>query len=96
MDWPPVTKRWGAVHGNGNPLLTTIKYRINGKQGDSGGPVWERGTGYALGTHTGGDELIAESYFTPLKNIPGYPSAAGSLQALETENQELHLVLWKP
>jgi hypothetical protein len=95
MDWPPETRRWEEVHGNGNPILTTVPYEINSKGGDSGGPIWERGTGLALGTLTGGEENKGESNFTPLKPLPGYPSAPGTLQALE-DKEPLHIVKWKP
>jgi hypothetical protein len=96
MDWPPETRRWEPVHNNGNPILTTVPYKINSKGGDSGGPIWERSTGYALGTLTGGEEGKAESNFTSLKELPGYPSAPGTLQALEVGGEPLHVVLWKP
>ncbi len=95
IDWPPETRRWEEIHGNGNPILTTVPYEINVKGGDSGGPVWERGTGLALGTVTGGEEEKAGSNFTPLKSLPGYPSAPGTLQALE-DGEPLHIVKWKP
>lgn len=96
MDWPPETKRWEPVHNNGNPILTTVPFKINSKEGDSGGPIWERSTGYVLGTLTGGTENEASSNFTPLESLPGYPSAPGTLQALEAGGEHLHVVLWKP
>jgi len=63
--------RWGEVHSNGNPILTTVRYQINSKGGDSGGPIWERGTGYALGTLTGGDidESFPESFSPRLRRF---------------------------
>lgn len=96
MNWPPVTRRWEEKFDNGNPFLTTVEYEINGKEGDSGGPIWERGTSFALGTHTAGSEDKAESFFTPLKNLLEYPSAPGSLKALGINGEDLHAVLWKP
>ncbi|MGN6814974.1 MAG: hypothetical protein ACTHK3_02675, partial [Solirubrobacterales bacterium] len=95
MQWPPDTRRWGEEHGDGNPILTTVPFAINSKGGDSGGPIWERGTGLALGTLTAGNEIEAESYFTPLMPLPAYPSAPGTLQALE-DKEPLHIVKWKP
>lgn len=96
IDWPPETRRWEPEKGGVNPILTTVPYKINSKGGGSGGPIWEQGTGLALGTLTGGDDEKAESNFTPLKGLPGYPSAPGTLQALEAGGEPLHLVLWKP
>ena len=98
IDWPPDTSKWGEKFDNKNPFLTTVPYDINGKGGDSGGPIWERSTGFALGTLTGSEEdgQTNESWFTPLKEVPGYPLANGALQALEVEGQPLHVILWKP
>ena len=96
-DWPPETERWEPVRNNGNPFLTTVPIDINSKPGDSGGPIWERRTGDAIGTLTGGnlEWQINESWITPLKELPGYPTAPGSLRALGVGGEPLHVVSWK-
>ena len=65
--------------------------------GDSGGPYWERGTSKAMGTLTGGvgteEGSEGASWFAPVLEIPGYPKAPGSLNALGTEGEPLHRVV---
>jgi YD repeat-containing protein len=97
IDWPPETSRWEPVRNNGNPRLTTVPIDLNSKPGDSGGPIWERRTRNALGTLTGGEEdwKINESWFTPLKSLPGYPSAPGTLKVLQDGTKTLHLTQWE-
>jgi YD repeat-containing protein len=98
-EWPPKCERWGEHFENHDPVLCTIRTEIPIKGGDSGGPFWERGTSKAVGTLTGGvgteDESEGAAWFTPVLEIPGYPKAPGSLNALGTEGEPLHLVVWK-
>jgi hypothetical protein len=99
-EWPPKCERWGQLRENGDPVLCTIRTEISIQAGDSGGPFWERSTGAAVGTLTGGvgnrSDTEGAAYFTPLEEIPGYPKAQGSLNALGVNGEPLHLVQWKP
>jgi sugar lactone lactonase YvrE len=99
-EWPPKCERWGERYENGDPVLCTIRIEIPIQGGDSGGPYWERSTGKAVGTLTGGVNnlpglLHGESWFTPAEELPGYPKAPGSLSALGIDGEPLHLVVWK-
>jgi YD repeat-containing protein len=89
-EWPPKCERWGELRGNGDPVLCTIRTEIPIAGGDSGGPYWARASGDAVGTLTGG--WGPASWFTPVEEIPGYPKAQGSLNALGIEGDPLHLV----
>ena len=93
-EWPPKCERWGELRENGDPVLCTIRTEIPIAPGDSGGPYWERATGNAVGTLTGG--IANASWFTPVLELPGYAKAQGSLNALGVEGEPLHLVRWKP
>lgn len=86
----PEAEAWGELRGNGNPILWTEDVLLPAALGDSGGPLWERSTGEAVGTLTG--TSFRRSWFTPLEEIPGHPAAPGSLSALGTEGEPLHLV----
>jgi len=90
VEWPPKCERWGEINENGDPVLCTLRTEIPIAPGSSGGPYWERATGKAVGTLTGG--IAGASWFTPVEEIPGYPKARGSLKALGTEKEPLHLV----
>ncbi len=70
--------------------------------GDSGSPVWEAGTGRAIGLMTAGAEPWKpgetppkENWITPLLPSAGYPAAPGIFAALGTPTGNLHLVRWK-
>jgi hypothetical protein len=100
-EWPPKCERWKERFENHNPVLCTIRVEIPVQEGDSGGPYWERATGKAVGTLTGGvpnvpGVLHGASWFTPVEEIPGYPKAQGSLNSLGVEGESLHIVKWKP
>jgi hypothetical protein len=100
-EWPPKCERWGELRENGDPVLCTIRTEIPIQGGDSGGPYWERATGKAVGTLTGGignvsGAIHGASWFTPVEEIPGYPKAPGSLTSLGVEGEPLHVVKWKP
>ena len=99
-EWPPKCERWGELRENGDPVLCTIRTEIPIQPGDSGGPFWERATGDAVGTLTGGLGNIKDTegaaWFTPVEEIPGYPKAPGSLNSLGVEGEPLHIVKWKP
>ena len=90
VEWPPKCERWGEINENGDPVLCTLRTEIPIAAGSSGGPYWERSTGRAVGTLTGG--IADASWFTPVEEIPGYPKAQGSLNALGENDQPLHLV----
>ena len=90
VEWPPKCERWGEINENGDPVLCTLRTEIPIAPGSSGGPYWEQGTGKAVGTLTGG--IAGASWFTPVEEIPGYPKAPGSLQALGVDGEPLHLV----
>ena len=95
VEWPPVISHWGNERENGNPAMWAILAHIPIKHGDSGGPLWERGTGMAVGTLMGGGELTP-SWWSPLLPLPDRPAAPGSLAALGVEGEPLHIVKWKP
>jgi hypothetical protein len=99
-EWPPKCERWGEERENGNPVLCTIRTEIPIQPGDSGGPFWERATGDAVGTLTGGvgnaKDTEGAAWFTPVEEIPNFPKAQGSLNALGVEGEPLHIVKWKP
>jgi YD repeat-containing protein len=95
VEWPPEAEKWGEDLNNGNPLLWTIPALVHARRGDSGGPVWQAGTGLAVGTITG-CACGSRTWFTPVEPIAGYPDAPGSLRALGVGGQDLHLVKWKP
>jgi len=81
--------------GFGNPILVvTVASPITSEKGDSGGPYWERRSGLAVGTHTGGS--LGESWMTPLESLPGYSGAPGSLDALGPGGKPLRPVRWRP
>jgi YD repeat-containing protein len=90
---PVICDRWNEVDENGNPILCTIETTIPIAAGDSGGPYWEQGTRKAVGTLTGGIGHL--SWFTPVREIPEEPAAPGSLSALGSETEPLHLVISK-
>jgi YD repeat-containing protein len=101
IEWPPERKRWVTRNVDGvkhfTPFLTTVPMGVNSVKGDSGGPIWERGTGFAVGTTTGQSKRFpGRGYFTPLKIIPGYPSTVGSLQSLAAGGEPLKVVTWDP
>lgn len=91
-----------SYFGHG-PKMWQVPFNAYSFGGDSGGPVWEPGTGRAVGLLTAGAEPLhagerpaKESYVTPLLPSKGHPAAPGVLSALGQGGQELNLVKWKP
>jgi hypothetical protein len=84
------------------PRMWQVPFREYSLGGDSGSPVWEAGTGRAIGLMTAGAEPLKpgepppkESAITPLLPSAGHPAAPGILAALGTPTDNLHLVRWK-
>ena len=85
------------------PMMWQVPFKAYALGGDSGGPVWEAGTGRAIGLLTAGEEPLnpnevppKESYATPLLPTAGHPAARGILDALGTSaGGKLRLVQWK-
>ena len=88
--------------GHGSKMWQ-VPFKAISLGGDSGGPVWEAGSGRAVGLLTAGAEPIhegeappKESYVTPLLPTKGHPAAPGVLSALGENGQDLRLVKWQP
>jgi hypothetical protein len=94
IDWSVEAWTWGEEYGNGNPKLWTIEMHVAGPGGDSGGPIWQRGTRKVLGTLTGGLGEYPSSNFTPAMPVDGYPFP-GSLAALGA-SEPLHVLRFTP
>jgi tripartite motif-containing protein 71 len=84
------------------PKMWQVPFKEYSRGGDSGGPVWEAGTGRAIGLLTAGAEPQnpnevppKESAITALLPSAGRPAAPGILAALGTPTDNLKLVRWK-
>ncbi len=90
---PPVAFRYRKD----GPRMWQVPFKAFSLGGDSGGPVWQPGTGRAVGSMTAGefDETIETSYITPLLLSPARPAAPGILSVLGTPEGALNLVKWK-
>jgi YD repeat-containing protein len=96
--WPPELFRYPPKPGltdKYSPFLWQVPFKVDTEGGDSGAPVWERGTGKAVGTLSGGG-LGAYAWLTPVLPLPGRPAAPGLLNALGSPDGPLHLVQWHP
>jgi YD repeat-containing protein len=86
------------------PMMWQVPFSVRSLHGDSGAPVWEAGSGHAVGLLTSGvepkhvGELGPEiADVTPLLPSPGHPAAPGVLNAEgSSSGGSLGLVQWKP
>jgi YD repeat-containing protein len=94
IQWSVEAWAWGEQYGNGNPKLWTIEMQLRAPGGDSGGPIWQRGSRKIVGTLTGGLPGFPSANFTPAEPVTGYPFP-GSLAALGA-SEPLHVLRYSP
>ncbi|HEX2280290.1 MAG TPA: S1 family peptidase [Thermomicrobiales bacterium] len=78
-----------------NQRMLQVAYNAVARGGDSGAPVWQKGTQNFVGIVTAGsenadEEETAPSYFTPVRSPTGYPNMPGIFRSPEFAS--LHLL----
>jgi hypothetical protein len=76
-----ITRLAVTLEYEGQKMLQ-VEYNADPLGGDSGGPVWQKGTYSVVGIVTAGsyndqEEEVAPGYFTPLLPMPGRPDMPG-------------------